>query len=641
MTRKINLIISTYGGRYYKFDSSNKDINKDKENYLKYNLLLINANMNNLDQITIMRPRINKEHSEIPNYYNFDNLKIDNIRHKIKIYDCENIGISYGQFFTAIFKECHFDYHIFIEDDYFPFIDYFDENLVTLLNSFNDETYLCSFVNQNKINIFKKLENFNDSKVSNMQLNNYFKKYNVSNFDIVLPDFSLGIISKNSVEKLIKTYNNIDNVLELYNIKFNKNWVYQVLFGYTFTIAGIKMSDYNHLYLNIFFESSNNKLYLCNVGSKYYKIWKNVISNTKYRIPLFMPLDILFPNNYDLDLLKFQNYLYKPYLFNIFFKKYNSIKKIHMKKIYEKRYICIYINNSHINYMPFLLYASTILGILNNINHDSNINIFITSSIDEVKNKRPQILFLFSIFINEVIPYFYPEQHKYIINTEYYKNWNIEKNLDVLNNRYNINFIEYNPLNMNLIQDKYKNINCLFMPQLYHKSLISYYNMNVINRRNYYQKDIDILFYGNEKGIRRQVILSELSKKYNVKIIHKIENNILCDFIDRSKIVLNIFDNECNKPFDYYRNIFLLSNKILLISEYPSNIDLTIEPYFNNIKDELLVPEYNDIISCVENTLKKYNNYSYINNIIEKQTIFVEKIKMYDTYTNFFHNLIK
>ena len=84
-----------------------------------------------------------------------------------------------------------------------------------------------------------------------------------------------------------------------------------------------------------------------------------------------------------------------------------------------------------------------------------------------------------------------------------------------------------------------------------------------------------------------------------------------------------------------------MSNKILLISEYPSNIDLTIEPYFNNIKDDLLVPEYNDIISCVENTLKKYNNYSYINNIIEKQTIFVEKIKMYDTYTNFFHNLIK
>ena len=31
MTRKINLIIATYAGKYYKFDSVNKDVNKDKE----------------------------------------------------------------------------------------------------------------------------------------------------------------------------------------------------------------------------------------------------------------------------------------------------------------------------------------------------------------------------------------------------------------------------------------------------------------------------------------------------------------------------------------------------------------------------------------------------------------------------------
>ena len=206
MTRKINLIIATYGGKYYKFDSSNKDVNKDKEKYLKYNLLLINNNMNNLDQITIMRPKINKEHTEIPDYYNFDNLNIDNIRHKIKIYECENIGISYGQFFTAIFKDSEFDYHIFIEDDYFPFIDYFDENLIYLLDSFTDDTYLCSFVNENKTNIFKKLD-LSESNISKVQLNEYFNKYNITNFDILLPDFSLGIISKNGVDKLIKTYN--------------------------------------------------------------------------------------------------------------------------------------------------------------------------------------------------------------------------------------------------------------------------------------------------------------------------------------------------------------------------------------------------------------------------------------------------
>ena len=121
---------------------------------------------------------------------------------------------------------------------------------------------------------FQKLETLNESNISIIQLNNYFNKYNVNNYDIVLPDFSLGIISKKSVDKLIKTYSNIDNILELYTIKFNKNWIYQVLFGYTFTIAGINMKDYNSVYLNIFFESCNNELYLCNVGSEKFKIWR-------------------------------------------------------------------------------------------------------------------------------------------------------------------------------------------------------------------------------------------------------------------------------------------------------------------------------------------------------------------------------
>jgi hypothetical protein len=299
--------------------------------------------------------------------------------------------------------------------------------------------------------------------------------------------------------------------------------------------------------------------------------------------------------------------------------------------------ICIYINTSHINYMPFLLYIRSLLGILNNISN----NVFITSSINEIKNKRPQILFLFSIFINDVINFFYPQQHKYIINTEYYKNWNVEKNLDLLSNRSNITLIEYNPLNIYFIKEKYKNINCLFIPQLYDNSLISYYNINVRNRRHYSQKDIDVLFYGNEKGERRQNILNILSKKYNVKIIHKVDNNILCDFIDRSKVVLNIFNDEYNKPFDYYRNVFLLSNNILLISEYPSNIDLIMEPYFNDIKDNLLVPDYNNIITCVENILINYNDYSYIDKIIEKQTIFIKNIKMCDVYTNYFQKLFK
>ena len=129
---RINLVISTYSGRYYKFDSKNDTINKDKENYLKYNLLMLNNVKHNLSQITIMKPKINNDHTEILNYYNFENINISNIKNKIKIYECENYGISYGQFFTAIFKDIEFDYYIFIEDDYMIFLDNFDSILVNL-----------------------------------------------------------------------------------------------------------------------------------------------------------------------------------------------------------------------------------------------------------------------------------------------------------------------------------------------------------------------------------------------------------------------------------------------------------------------------------------------------------------------------
>ena len=52
MEKKINLIICTYAGKYYKFDKKDS-LSKDRENYLKYNLMFIDKNVNNLSQITI------------------------------------------------------------------------------------------------------------------------------------------------------------------------------------------------------------------------------------------------------------------------------------------------------------------------------------------------------------------------------------------------------------------------------------------------------------------------------------------------------------------------------------------------------------------------------------------------------------
>ena len=50
---KTNLVISTYGAQY-------SIVNK--QNYLKYNLSLLNKINTGLTQITIMKPKINNQH---------------------------------------------------------------------------------------------------------------------------------------------------------------------------------------------------------------------------------------------------------------------------------------------------------------------------------------------------------------------------------------------------------------------------------------------------------------------------------------------------------------------------------------------------------------------------------------------------
>jgi hypothetical protein len=131
---KTNLVICTYGAKYGVMN---------KENYLKLNLTLLNKINTNISQITIMKPKIDIQHFEYPDYYNFENIEISNIKNKIKIIECENIGISYGQFLTAITSEKEFDYHIFVEDDYIFFKDYFEEYMINELKNTNE--YLCMF----------------------------------------------------------------------------------------------------------------------------------------------------------------------------------------------------------------------------------------------------------------------------------------------------------------------------------------------------------------------------------------------------------------------------------------------------------------------------------------------------------------
>ena len=73
-----------------------------------------------------------------------------------------------------------------------------------------------------------------------------------------------------------------------------------------------------------------------------------------------------------------------------------------------------------------------------------------------------------------------------------------------------------------------------------------------------------------------------------------------------AKIVLNIYSYEHNKIFDYFRNSYLLANKCLLISEYPENIDLSIEKNLIGYKENLIFFKLDDY----EKVLEKYLHLS-------------------------------
>ena len=136
----INYVIATYNGkcrRTHKFPLP--------ENILQCHLNKILTLKNNLSQITIMKA---KSINFYENYYDIDEIiKVFNI--PVVIIECENFGYSEGQWLKAyeIYKN-KFDYYLFIEDDYCPGMNNFDEILINCYREkFTDNIgLLCSLV---------------------------------------------------------------------------------------------------------------------------------------------------------------------------------------------------------------------------------------------------------------------------------------------------------------------------------------------------------------------------------------------------------------------------------------------------------------------------------------------------------------
>jgi hypothetical protein len=295
-------------------------------------------------------------------------------------------------------------------------------------------------------------------------------------------------------------------------------------------------------------------------------------------------------------------------------------------------------NNKEKNYLPFNLYIKCLYSILKNYQYDIKI-------IDnlELINTNNFLFVLFFYCLNEnIINYIKNKNIKILlINTENYKNFNIEEKLQMLIlNNLNFYIFEYNPINIKYLKNKYENINIYYIPLLYNVLLIDYYNSNIIKKIKYNEKDIDIIFYGTLNE-RRSYILNNLKLKYNIMIISKIfelSHSELFNYIERSKVVLNIYYYEDNYVFDYYRNAILLSNKIFLISEYPDYIDFDIEKNLKNIENNLILSKYENIIDTVSNYLDNFNEIQ-INNIVNNQYNWFKEYDMNIYILNLFNNM--
>ena len=131
-----------------------------------------------------------------------------------------------------------------------------------------------------------------------------------------IPDFSLGIFSKNCVKKLINKYHNLDNIIDIFKQKYHSIDNYQILFGIIINNAGIYLHDMQDKYQSMFYETPRN----ANIG--YIKILNYNRDKNNLLLPIFVPIDILIMD-FSFDILT-EGIKQK----NEFIEKFNFIKRI-------------------------------------------------------------------------------------------------------------------------------------------------------------------------------------------------------------------------------------------------------------------------------------------------------------------------
>ena len=286
------------------------------------------------------------------------------------------------------------------------------------------------------------------------------------------------------------------------------------------------------------------------------------------------------------------------------------------------------------NYLPFYLFRNCLKNLLEKNNYIFELIYDLTYIEKNINNIF--ISNIYSIDINKLNSIKNIENKIILINTEYYNNCNVINILNEINiNNLNIYIFEYNILNIEFYKNNLFNLKYYFIPLCYNIFLENYYNLN-ITKIDYINKDIDILFIGSINE-RRNNILNKLQSKYKVHIISGYsgyeENINICKFIERSKIVINILYYYNNIIFDYYRNSFLLANKVLLINEKHISFNYEVEKDLKDLDNILIMAEYDNLVDITD----KYINITqdeYLN-IVNNQYHNFKKYDM-EKYFNLF-----
>jgi hypothetical protein len=296
------------------------------------------------------------------------------------------------------------------------------------------------------------------------------------------------------------------------------------------------------------------------------------------------------------------------------------------------------------NYLPFNLYINSLYNILttNEFFIINNFEVSIINNISQYLNTS-DCLILFLNYISDIYNIDTKNTKVIFIHADYIINHSKNDQYLMCNyinnkNLHNSYLWEYNYLNIDYYNKNFINKKFTFIPLQYNSYLENIYN-NYKHNIPYSKKSIDILFIGNfDPGSRREILLDKISKKYKLFIMKNV-NDIkeYIDIVEKSKIILQIYSNENNMPFDYYRLALLYSNNVFVIGENFKEDQYSNKNNLSELSEVIIKTDYNDILNIVDEYIIKPDVEI---EAITKATYEVFKKKDMDTcIINFFNNI--